>query len=457
MKKSFVLTSAILMFFVFFNKPVFAEDHSELIEDVFKTPQEVTQACLGCHEDAAREVMHTIHWTWSKTKQSVPGHKGLFDLGKKDIFNNYCISIVSNWPRCTSCHAGYGWKDASFDFSKEENVDCLVCHDQSGKYKKNPKGAGMPMKDVDLTAAAKSVGIPKNENCGACHFYGGGGENVKHGDLDYGLVHADRNYDVHMGSDMTCVDCHTSEAHKIKGESTAINTAAEGNRILCTDCHDMPIHKSKILNNHTEKIACQTCHIPVYAKGKPTKIWWDWSTAGKDSTAPKDKYGLPTFMKKKGSFAWGKNLKPELRWYNGTLERYLTGDKLNPKKVLSLNKPLGNVNDKNSKLFPFKVMRGKQIYDSKYNYLIIPHLWGGFWKDFDWNKAAEVGMKAAGLAYSGKYDFVETEMYWKVNHMVSPKDQTLKCSNCHGKGKNKLIDWKALGYKGDQMYAKYRQ
>ena len=287
--------------------------------------------------------------------------------------------------------------------------------------------------------------------------YGGGGENVKHGDLDYGLVHADRNYDVHMGSDMTCVDCHTSEAHKIKGESTAINTAADDNRILCTDCHDMPIHKSKILNNHTEKIACQTCHIPVYAKGKPTKIWWDWSTAGKDSTAPKDKYGLPTFMKKKGSFAWGKNLKPELRWYNGTLERYLTGDKLNPKKVLSLNKPLGNVNDKNSKLFPFKVMRGKQIYDSKYNYLIIPHLWGGFWKDFDWNKAAEVGMKAAGLAYSGKYDFVETEMYWKVNHMVSPKDQTLKCSNCHGKGKNKLIDWKALGYKGDQMYAKYRQ
>lgn len=455
MNRQGYISSLLVLSLVVFVFQLFAEDHSELIEGTFKTPQEVTNACLECHEDAAKEVMKTIHWTWSKDIQSIPGHKGTFELGKKNIFNNYCIATTSNWPRCTSCHAGYGWKDAHFDFSKEENVDCLVCHDHSGKYKKNPKGAGMPKEGVDLTAAAKSVGTPTNENCGACHFYGGGGENVKHGDLDHGLVNPERSYDVHMGSGMTCVDCHTTNAHQIKGESMAIVTGKE-NRIMCTDCHEAPVHNSKILNKHTEKIACQTCHIPVYAKGRPTKIWWDWSTAGKDSTAPKDKYGLPTYMKKKGSFNWGKNIKPELHWYNGTDERYLMGDKLNPNKVLSLNNPLGNVEDKNAKLFPFKVMRGKQIYDSKFNYLIVPHLWGGYWKDFDWNKAAAEGMKMAGLEYSGEYGFVETEMFWKVNHMVAPKEDALKCSNCHGKGKNKLIDWKALGYPGDQMYAKYR-
>ena len=29
------------------------------------------------------------------------------------------------------CHAGYGWVDDSFDFSKRENVDCLVCHERT--------------------------------------------------------------------------------------------------------------------------------------------------------------------------------------------------------------------------------------------------------------------------------------------------------------------------------------
>ena len=37
---------------------------------------------------------------------------------------------------------------------------------------------------VDLRLAAVSVGRPTITNCGSCHFYGGGGNNVKHGDLE---------------------------------------------------------------------------------------------------------------------------------------------------------------------------------------------------------------------------------------------------------------------------------
>lgn len=430
------------------------EDHREYIEDQLTTVQEVTEACLGCHEDAASEVINTIHWTWKDHAKQVPGHKGKYAIGKVNSFNNYCIAVESNWERCTSCHVGYGWKDAKFDFENEENVDCLVCHDQTGTYKKDPKGAGLPMKDVDLTAVAQSVGPSSIESCGSCHFNGGGGENVKHGDLDYGLVNAEESYDVHMANGMTCTDCHTTEAHDIQGKSMAILTG-EINRIQCLDCHEEDVHSSNIINKHIEKVACQTCHIPVYAKGKPTRMYWDWSTAGKDSSGEKDKYGMDTYMKKKGSFAWASNVVPEYGWYNGYTTRYLKGDKVNPDEVVMINDPLGDRADENAKIYPFKVIRGKQIYDSKNNYLIVPQLWKGYWVHFDWNKASEVGMKAAGLEYSGQYDFISTEMYWGLNHMVSPAEDALKCKACH-KQQEKRIDWENLGYRGDQVMKEYR-
>ncbi|MCK5836324.1 MAG: hypothetical protein KAH09_03575, partial [Desulfobacula sp.] len=212
-------------------------DHTELIEDSLNTAQEVTETCLGCHEDAASEVMKTIHWTWKGKEQAVSGHNDPRAIGKMNAFNNYCVAVESNWPRCTSCHVGYGWKDETFDFTDETKVDCLICHDQTGTYKKNPSGAGMPVAGLDLTAIAQSVGPTTRENCGVCHFYGGGGENVKHGDLDNGLLHPEESYDVHMGNDMTCTDCHTTEDHNIQGKSMAILTGKE-NRVQCVDCHD---------------------------------------------------------------------------------------------------------------------------------------------------------------------------------------------------------------------------
>ena len=431
------------------------EDHAEYIEDILESGQEVTETCLTCHEDAAIEVMQTIHWTWKAGATVVPGHKGKHAIGKLNAFNNYCVAVESNWSRCTSCHVGYGWKDDKFDFQNEENVDCLVCHDQTGTYKKSPAGAGLPADGVDLTAVAQSVGPSSTQTCGSCHFYGGGGENVKHGDLDQGLVDADESYDVHMGNAMSCTDCHTTDEHNISGKSLAILTG-EDNRVRCTDCHDEDLHSSKVLNRHAEKIACQTCHIPVFAKGQPTKMYWDWSTAGKDSTGEKDKYGLDTYLKKKGSFGWENNVVPEYHWYNGYTGRYLKGDKLNPDEVVSLNNPLGNREDEDAKLYPFKIMRGKQIYDAKNNYLIVPQLWKGYWEHFDWNKAAQAGMKAANLKYSGEYGFVETEMYWGLDHMVSPAEDALKCRACHRDQENR-IDWEALGYPGDQIIKKYRK
>ena len=44
---------------------------------------------------------------------------------------------------CQSCHVGYGWKDANFDFSDETKVDCLACHN-TGNYLKLAGLAGHP-------------------------------------------------------------------------------------------------------------------------------------------------------------------------------------------------------------------------------------------------------------------------------------------------------------------------
>jgi hypothetical protein len=61
-----------------------------------------------------------------------------------------------------------------------------------------------------------------------------------------------------------------------------------------------------------------------------------------------------------------------------------------------------------------------------------------FWKDFDWDLAARAGMQRVGLPYSGEYEFVETAMYWPINHMVSPKEETVSCAECHTRNEGRL-------------------
>jgi len=428
---------------------VLAEDHTIYFEGDYSTPQEITETCLGCHEDAGTDILKTRHWNWQGEPFQAENGETV-QLGKQNLINNYCIAVTSNWPRCTSCHISYGWADDSFDFSDPKNIDCLVCHDGTGTYRKIPTGAGMPVSTVNLADVAGHVGKPTRRNCGICHFDGGGGSGVKHGDLDESLYDATRDLDVHMGGvDMQCVDCHETVNHKIGGASHG-SMATGANLISCTNCHEGEIHSKKKLNDHMASVACETCHAPLFARGTPTKTWWDWSKAGEDREVTEDENGKPTYDKKKGEFRWGKDIMPEYVWFNGSMDVYLPGESIG-EGVLSLNHPKGGIQDPGAKITPFKVMRGKQPYDPETGMLIVPHLYGpeGYWKTFDWNRAAEIGMQAAGLEYSGNVDFVETEMYWPINHMIAPKEKALKCTECHGRGDR--LDWKALGYEGDPM------
>jgi octaheme c-type cytochrome (tetrathionate reductase family) len=421
-------------------------DHSKLISGPFKDGPSVTRACLKCHPNSSREVMHTSHWSWAGQRVKLPGRDGSERIGKANLINNFCIHAGPNIEKCSSCHAGYGWHDNSFfKNAKAEDVDCLACHEQTGAYQKGL--AGNPEPGVDLVAAARSVGRPTRKNCGECHFKGGGGDAVKHGDLDGTMFFPKERIDVHMGrGDLQCVDCHRASEHVIPGSSMSVSTERR-ERVFCTECHGSRPHRDDRLDSHTATVACQTCHIPWMAIDAPTKMYWDWSTAGQD--LPENPH---VYLKAKGSFQYAQHVRPEYGWYNGRAYRYLTGEKIDPNKVVAINRPLGGPGDPEARIWPFKVHRGKQIYDKQHLYLLTPQTWGkgGYWTEFNWDKACRLGSEATGLAYSGEYGFVETTMHWPLSHMVQAKEKSLQCKDCHGGAG--LMNWTALGYDGDPAF-----
>ncbi len=264
-------------------KYVSSVDHSkfEELKQDFKTPQEITATCITCHNKRHIEVMNSNHWNWER-EEFIEG-RGVVYLGKKNAINNFCIGTQGNEQSCAKCHIGFGMDSKGTVFTDSNNVDCLVCHDKSDTYIKGLELGGAPQKSLDFNVIAQSVGKPDRDNCGVCHFFGGGGNNVKHGDLDMAMFEPDKSLDVHMGTDgsnLTCVDCHTTEKHNIAGKVYSLSSMNR-NRNDCVQCHTSRPHEDGILNEHTLKVACQTCHIPTYAKANSTKMNWDWSTAGK--------------------------------------------------------------------------------------------------------------------------------------------------------------------------------
>ena len=463
-------------------------DHSQFVQlqQDFESGPDVTRACLSCHTEAAKQVMKTQHWTWSslnpKTGQTV---------GKKTLVNNFCIGIAANYPNCTSCHVGYGWKDKNFDFSVEENVDCLVCHDTTGTYRKPSGLAGHPvykemeypprsgkiLRPVDLQKVAQSVGKTSRYTCGACHYYGGHGNGVKHGDLDNSLEVPDKNLDVHMdalGLDFSCSTCHRGSGHTIAGSRFQMSVkrggpllrgmAEERNPASCESCHGNEPHTAKtmanvkplkgytsvsmavIVNNHNEKLACQTCHIPAMARGGvPTKLVWDWSQAGKMDAEGKpyethDAKGHLVYDSAKGAFVLAENVIPSYVWFNGEVRYTTLADKIEKSQgFVPINRFMGSPTDGKSRIWPVKVYRGIQPYDPVNKTLVIPKTYEGdndpasYSIGFDWPKAVAAGMADRGAPFSGNVDFIRTQMIWPITHMVAPKEKTLACSECHSR------------------------
>lgn len=425
-------------------------DHSKFdaLKVDFKNAHEITAACLSCHEQRGHEMLKSFHFTWEK-EEYIEG-RGVVYLGKKNALNNFCTGIAGSEQTCNRCHAGYGYGQKEYDFTNPNNIDCMVCHDNSFTYEKAKGRAGYPVDSIDYKKVFANISSPKNQNCGSCHFNSAGGNNVKHGDLETALLVSNRDVDVHMGIDgvnLQCSDCHITEKHVMKGRYYGLSST-NNRRALCEDCHTAFPHKKDIINEHSVKVSCKTCHIPTYAKVNATKMSWDWSTATEkqkngEGVSIYDEQGNQIYLTDKGNFTWSKNVVPEYFWFNGTANHHLLTDSITEVPV-KINTLYGSYADRNSKIVPVKVHRGSQPYDTESRRIVQAKLWdpekgkGALWVDYNWNAALKAGMAYLDLPYSGKYDFVKTEMFLPVSHMVSPAENALECKDCHTHDNSRL-------------------
>ena len=444
-------------------------DHSkhEALQKDFTSGDELTRACISCHSEAEKQFHKTIHWTWladPSDKERQYGKAG-------NSLNNFCISTnKTDDIGCLSCHPGWGK-------SKESRVNCLVCHSQKdmnfdeaisdirGFLKEGDEESKEIAREIqaELRDAAQNLRLPARKNCGSCHFYGGGGDGVKHGDLDTSLAKPSKTLDVHMGVDgqnFTCTRCHTTSLHNISGRVYTQPAAMDRkslveddltHKITCESCHTAQPHKSgKKMNEHTDKVACQSCHIPYFARVNPTKMFWDWSQSGKlkdgKKYKTKDEFGKFNYMTIKGQMKWAKNVTPEYFWYNGVIKSVTGKDKIDPAGVVKISWPVGDRKDPDSRIHPFKVHKGNQPYDKVNQTLLMPLLSGkqGYWKTLDWNDALTVGQKSMGLPFSGEFDFVQTSYVFPITHMVAPKDNSLSCKECHSKTDSRIANLKGF-------------
>jgi len=445
-------------------------DHSafEALQGDFEDGQAVTRACLECHRDAGHEVRQSIHFTWSFAHPDT-GQQ----TGKRHAINNFAMSVRTNMVGCAKCHAGYGLGDPAYDASADTRADCLVCHDRTGAYGKTHKGRAHITKDQvtvdgemlllpDLGDIARHVGPTRIETCGSCHFQAGGGDGAKTGDLDSSLRDAPKALDVHMsdaGADMTCSDCHVERGHELAGghyDMSAFDpegTGKPGERrhaASCASCHSNAPHDAAgpytghALNRHIDRIACQTCHVPKIARGGvATKTLWDWSEAGRlaedgSRIQKRNDNGRLVYASSLGKMRWRADYAPSYRWFDG-VNRYPTVEdaRISDSPPIAINTFGGGPDDPDARLWPFKIMRGKQPYDAGTNRLVPVNLFGddaAFWTSLDWKPAVRTAMAAVGRDFSGELGFVETRAFYPVTHMVAPAEDALTCRSCHGVG-----------------------
>ena len=405
------------------------------IQGPFASAREVTVKCLECHRQQGEDILRSSHWTWVR-QRTVNGKN--VQAGKKDSLAGFAIDVATNGPRCLRCHISISPQKEIFDRPAAELVDCLACHDTTGLYRHaaSPSQGEAP----DLVGVARAVGRPTPRNCTGCHFADCGlAPKTEKGRGGSGLA------DVHLratGPAFTCQTCHLS------GSGHAISRQMKGGE-GCASCHTAP-HALELLNQHSRTISCQACHIPAYAKDAPVLIAWNWLMTGKTNTVFRAGSGAGRQLHDQNGFWSASDIEPVYRWDDTTDQAYTRGQKIQPQELTVLQQPAEK--SASSRLAPFRVLYGTQLYDSKYRYLISPQLQAEgevLFPAGDWETIARKGMEAMVLPFSGQYGLAATATYRRINHGVAPAAQALDCLDCHGTAGR--MQWKMLGFEKDPM------
>ncbi len=409
-------------------------EHAQM-KGPFTTVQEVTRACLGCHQSEGMQLLDSSHWTW-KRERLVNGQKTSYS--KASGLSFFAIQAQANPATCRRCHPGNGGEDQADNQVDASRIDCLVCHDTSGRHRLQADPPAAPQELLDM---ARRVGRPDVTNCQTCH-------------RDNCLAAAPGTTvqtirDVHLqpdGAAMRCQSCHMNKGrHAIVRLPLAAGEKEEPSR-GCTTCHGENPHVLQELNHHGELISCQACHIPFYGTGAPTLVSWNWLTGGNvPQLRQAGRDGRPVPLVRSDGFTLATKVIPLYRWDNNSDHLYERGRRIDPTTVTLLQAP--GKRTIHSQIRPFRVIYGIQLYDAKYRFLISPKLGTDPAERFpgpDWPTIAHQGMEAARLPFSGQYGVTTTATLKRINHGVVPASRALNCLDCHTA--NSRIPWQTLGY-----------
>ena len=287
----------------------------------------------------------------------------------------------------------------------------------------------------------QNVHRPTRANCLACHAKAGGGDGVKRGDLSMATItNADRDFDVHMnsaGSNLDCQSCHVFDKHKVIGKGSDLRPTDDlerGSEVSCLTCHtdknSREGHDTEKVNDHVARVACQTCHIPVYAK-VATETYRDWRVHHDGS--PADASALPghPYTEKMA------NLTPSYKFWNRKSDNALLGDDASrtyngATDTWPTSTPSGDVSD--GKLYPFKYKTAMQPKTRVDNKLIALNTYEYLKGSGNATEAINQGLSAMGYdkPETVAYDWVLTDTHGLLNHGINPASDALQCADCHG-------------------------
>ena len=449
----FIFLTVLTVTFSWNQKASALETHLN-INGPFTSISDITKECLKCHHQEALEVLQSTHWNWI-SQRTINGKNTLF--AKTDSLSGFAVDVLSNPDRCMGCHVSNSRPDVNLKTPAPEMVDCIVCHDTTGIYRQVGLSSLNSDKPEILTLMARSVGVSRPGNCMTCHFADCGlpatntSAQTMHGNAprlrDYHLDNATPSF--------SCQTCHTRHnGHGFSRKVVKQNdpSAAQG----CQSCHTASPHVLEELNSHVATIACQTCHIPEYAQQNPIIISWNWLLTGKTNRIYQAQTNGRNLVLDENGFTSARQLEPVYLWDDGNDLLYTRGQRIRPGEITNLQKPAER--NKNSKIAPFRIIYGTQMYDAKYRYLVSPLLQSSgtvFDPDSDWTSIAKQGMESIVLPFSGQYSFASTARYQRINHGIAPVNKALGCVDCHGA--NSRMPWKELGYDEDPLLKKQSQ
>ncbi len=394
--------------------------------------------CLSCHGDKAGEMMQSTHYRWLGETPDMVNAGGTQQGKLTNAVNSYCINIEGDWPVCGSCHVGRGQRP-DLAANDAQNVDCLVCHndDYAAQRSRLPDGSmGVAQPD---DALVQNVHRPTRANCLSCHAKAGGGDAVKRGDLSLATItNADPQFDVHMnsaGADLACQSCHVFDKHKVIGKGSDLRPTddpARGSEVSCLTCHSDKAsregHSVSKINDHVARVACQTCHIPIYAK-QATETYRDWRFHHDGGPADATAVAGHPYTEKLA------DLIPSYKFWNRTSDNALLGDDASrtynaDTDTWPTSTPMGDVAD--GKLYPFKYKTAMQPKTTADNRLIALNTFEYLKGSGNVETAIAQGLGAMGYPADEPYEWVLTDTYQLLNHGISPSSSALQCASCHG-------------------------